>query len=83
VIAIVVKMKSKSIKQIQFVTFFQNLSMFSIEFVAGAVGVGAPSLRLRLRLRLHQNDADPCGSGSATLIPALIVILATSVPLLT
>jgi hypothetical protein len=42
-IAIVVNMNRKSITLIQLVTFFQNLSMFSIGFVAGAVGAGAAS----------------------------------------
>jgi hypothetical protein len=42
--AIVVNMIRKSKKLIQFVTFFQNLSMYSNGFGAGAVGAGDAAL---------------------------------------
>jgi hypothetical protein len=51
-IAIVVNMNRKSIKLIQFGTFFQKPSMLSTGLGAGAVGDRA---------------ASRCGSGSATL----------------
>jgi hypothetical protein len=54
-IAVVVNMNRKNIKQKQ---FFQYLSMFSIGFGAGAAGVGTGA-------------ASRCGSGAATPIDSV------------
>jgi hypothetical protein len=60
-IAIVVNMNRKGIKLIQFVTFFQNLSMFSIRFGAGAVGAGAASCyEKNLRKLFHFRQLKIC-----------------------
>jgi hypothetical protein len=59
-IAIVSNMNRKSIKLIQFVTFFQNQSMFSIGFGAGAVGAGAVGARA---VGAEAGAASHCGSG--------------------
>jgi hypothetical protein len=48
-IAIVVNMNRKSVKLIQFIIFFQNISMYGIRFGAGAAsrcGTGSGSTKM-------------------------------------
>jgi hypothetical protein len=54
-------MNSKSIKLIQFVTIFQNLSMFGLEPESSEPETFEPE-------PLPKNNAAPCGSSSATLL---------------